>query len=366
MKTWPNLYLTSALPRHAAVAALVLTLAVGLSACDEHESTGPSSPPSPATGEADLPGTAATTSTSALIQAIGDRDLVAIKKSSTASKSTEIHALSRDNLFQSFNLQTPTALHPTDYTWAFALADWDGGDDWEWFRMDLVGIKKSNTGSGHTEVHVLSGKDNYSRFLLQAPTALPETYGNYEFALADWNSDHYYDLIAIKKSSTGTGRTEVHILSGKDNFKTYLLQTGTALHTTDLSWAFVLADWDRKGRPDLIGIKKSNTGSGRTEVHILSGESGFQRFVLQAATALPQIPTLENWTFVVNEWNNDGVPDLIGVKRSNTGTGKTEVHALSGASNFQRFFIQTGTALGPTGIDWTFATPVPRIHLQIN
>ena len=365
MNTSSKCHLTSTLARHASVTILVLMVVTGLSACDERSPTGPaisSTPPSAASDTGDLASTVPTVSANFVLQAIGDHDLVAIKKASTASNSTELHSLSRSNLFQSFDLQTPTALHPTDYNWAFALADWDGQDDPAYFRMDLVGIKKSNTGSGHTEVHVLSGKDTYSKFLLQVPTALPETYGNYEFAIADWNNDKYYDLIAIKKSSTGTGRTEVHILSGQDNFKTYLLQTGTALHSTDISWSFVLADWDRKGTPDLIGIKKSQTGTGRTEIHILSGESRFQQFVLQVATPLAQIPTLENWTFLVDDWNGDYFPDLIGVKRSNTGTGKTEVHALSGASSFQSFLTQTGTALGPTGTQWAFAIPVPRIH----
>jgi hypothetical protein len=300
---------------------------------------------------------------SATVAAILDYDLVAIKKSSTASGFTELHALSRNSLFQSFTLQVRTALHPTDGTWAFAVADWDD-DDPNYYRLDLVGIKKASTGSGRTEVHVLSGKDNYSRFLHHIPTALPETGANFEFALADWNRDGRYDLIAIKKSSTGTGRTEVHILSGATGFKTYLLQTGTALHPTDGTWTFMVADWDRKGRPDLIGIKKSQTGSGRTEVHILSGESTFRQFVLQVPTPIEQ--TGANWTFLVNYWDNDYVPDLIGVKKSNTGTGRTEVHALSGSSSFQRFFIQTGTALGVTGSNWAFATAAPRIHIPIN
>jgi hypothetical protein len=369
MNTSPHLYLASSLARHASLAALVLTLAAGLSACDEQEPTGPGGPTSPASApstpaaDGGMPGSAAPASASAGIPAIGDNDLVAIKKGATASGSTELHSLSRNSLFQSFDLQTPTALHPTDGLFAFAVADWDD-DDPTWFRLDLVGIKKANTGSGHTEVHVLSGKDNYSKFLHQLPTALPETGANYEFALADWNNDHSYDLIAVKKSSTGTGRTEVHILSGATGFKTYLLQTGTALHTTDVSWTFQVADWDGRGTPDLIGIKRSGTGSGRTEVHILSGESNFQQFVLQVATPIEE--TMFNWSFLVTRWDNDYVPDLIAVKQANTGTGKTEVHVLSGASKFQQFLMQTGTALGPTGANWAFATPVPRIHAQIN
>ena len=360
MYTPHRLRLTRPLVRANGLATFVLALAAGLGACDEQGPTSPSG--SPASDE-EISRSAGSASASALMPAIGDGDLVAIKKWSTASGTTELHALSRNSLYQSFSMQTGTVLHPTDGLWAFAVADWDD-DDPNWFRLDVVGIKKANTGSGHTEVHVLSGKDNYSKFLHQWATALPETGGNYEFAIADWNKDHYYDLIAVKKNGTGTGRTEIHILSGATGFQTYLLQIGTALPATDVSWTFQVADWDGRGTPDLIGVKRSGTASGRTEVHILSGESNFQQFVLRVATPIEQ--TMFNWSFLVQFWDNDYVPDLIGVKRANTGTGKTEVHVLSGASRFQGFLQQTGTALGPTGAEWTFATAVPRIHLPIN
>ncbi|MFD7502164.1 VCBS repeat-containing protein, partial [Streptomyces sp. NPDC059850] len=68
------------------------------------------------------------------------------------------------------------------------------------------------------------------------------------------------------------------------NFSGFVLQTGTPLHETDDTFASLVADWDRDGRPDLIEVKKSATGTNSTEVHILSGASNFQRFVLQTGT----------------------------------------------------------------------------------
>jgi hypothetical protein len=53
--------------------------------------------------------------------------------------------------FQQFILQTSTALHPTDQTFDFAAADWNNDR-----RTDLIAIKKSNTGTGSTEVHILT------------------------------------------------------------------------------------------------------------------------------------------------------------------------------------------------------------------
>ncbi|MDP9221750.1 MAG: VCBS repeat-containing protein, partial [Actinomycetota bacterium] len=251
--------------------------------------------------------------------------------------------------FQSFLLQTGTALHETDFTFEFAVADWNGDG-----RPDLVAIKKGNTGSHSTELHVLSGASNFQNFILQTGTALHETDITFGFTLADWDGDGKLDLIAVKKANTGTHTTEVHILSGASNFQNFILQTGTALHETNQTWDFHMADWDGDGRPDLIAIKKLDTGTNSTEVHILSGAANFQNFILQTGTVLPE--TGSEFEFAVADWNGDGRPDLIAIKKSGTGTNSTEVHVLSGASNFQDFLLQTGTALAET--DQTFSFDV--------
>ncbi|WP_344020976.1 VCBS repeat-containing protein [Streptomyces luteireticuli] len=251
----------------------------------------------------------------------GRPDLVAVKKSNTGTNSTEVHILSGASNFQRFALQTGTALHETDGTFAFAFTDWDRDG-----RPDLVAVKKSRTGTGSTEVHILSGASNFQRFILQTGTALHETDDSFDFAVTDWDRDGRPDLVAVKKNRTGTNSTEVHILSGASNFQRFNLQTGTALHETDDSFDFAVTDWDRDGRPDLVAVKKNRTGTNSTEVHVLSGASGFQRFALQTGTALHE--TDRTFEFSVADWNRDGRPDLVAVKKSNTGTHSTEVHIL--------------------------------------
>jgi hypothetical protein len=82
--------------------------------------------------------------------------------------------------------------------------------------------------------------------------------------------------VAISKSLTGTNSTEVHILSGASQFQKFILQTGTALHETDNTWDFEVArdlqdEFHMYDMPELIAISKSLTGTKSTEVHILSG-----------------------------------------------------------------------------------------------
>jgi microsomal dipeptidase-like Zn-dependent dipeptidase len=57
--------------------------------------------------------------------------------------------------------------------------------------------------------------------------------------------------------------------NGISYFQEFILHTGTPQHETDQTFDFALADWDGDGRPDLFVIKKSNTGTHSTEVHVL-------------------------------------------------------------------------------------------------
>jgi hypothetical protein len=226
-----------------------------------------------------------------------------------------------------FVLQTGTALHETDHTFDFALAS----------NGDLFAIKKSNTGSHSTEVHVLSAASTFQQFVLQTGTALHETGADFQFLVAANR-----DLFAIKKSGTGTNSTEVHVLSAASGYHSFSLQTGTALHETGANFEFALAP-----NRDLFAIKKSSTGTRTTEVHVLSAASGYRQFVLQTGTALHE-------TGATFEFALAGNRDLFAIKKSNTGTASTEVHVLSSASNYQQFSLQTGTALHETGSTFTF------------
>ena len=230
--------------------------------------------------------------------------------------------------YKTFRLQTGTALHTTDQTFAFGLTP----------SSDLFAIKKNGTGSGTTEIHVLSAASGYQQFSLQTGTALHPTDHTFEFCVAVNG-----DVFAIKKSDTGSGTTEIHVLSAASGYQQFSLQTGTALHPTDHTFAFCLA-----ANGDVFAIKKSGTGSGATEIHVLSAASGYQQFSLQSGTALHQ--TDATWAFAVAANR-----DLVAIKTSGTGTGTTEIHVLSAASGYQQFSLQTGTVLHETDATWAFA-----------
>ena len=65
--------------------------------------------------------------------------------------------------------------------------------------MDFYCIKQKNTGSHTTEIHILSGEDNYQSFIYHGQTALHETDQYFDFCVGDFNHDGYLDLFCIKK-----------------------------------------------------------------------------------------------------------------------------------------------------------------------
>ena len=240
-----------------------------------------------------------------------------------------------------FILNIGTCLHRTGNNFAFLVGDYNRNG-----KPDVFCIKKNGTEKGKTEVHILDGANNYQNYLYENGTALHETDNNWQFCLGDFNKDGYLDIYCIFQKNTGSHSTEVHILSGKTNYNSYLLETGTKLHETDDNWKFCLGDFNNDGYLDLYCIAKNNTGSGTTEVYILGGKNNFQNFIKNTGTKLHK--TDANWDFGVSGKH------LCCISKQDIGSNSTGVHILDGNNNFQNFILNTGTELHKTGDDFAF------------
>ena len=241
-----------------------------------------------------------------------------------------------------FTLQTPTMLHETKDQFSLLMGDTDKKGP-----PDLIAVKKTGTSDENIEVHILYGAYNYQNFLLRIATRnftpLRSWIEQLDFTLTDWNGDGTLDLVVIKKSHTGTNSTEVHIFSGASKFQTIMLQIGTKLEETDDTWTFGMGKWTAGQRPDLFAIKKSDTESNTTEVYVLCGDDNFQTIVLHTDTGLPE--TDSKYAFVVTDWNGDGRPDLVAVRKGESSRKCAEVHVLSGASRYKDFLLRAETPL---------------------
>ena len=116
------------------------------------------------------------------------------------------------------------------------------------------------------------------------------------------------------------------------DYQTFLLQTGTPITAADgaLNFRWVVGDFDKDDKPDLIGIKVKRTGTGRVEAHVLDGDNRYQNFLLQTGTPITAADGAANFRWGAGDYDEDGTPDLFGIKVKRTGTGKVEVHVLSG------------------------------------
>lgn len=97
-------------------------------------------------------------------------------------------------------------------------------------------------------------------------------------------------------------------------------------------------------RGDLYLGVGSGTGSGATEVHALTRASGYAAFSVHAATALGPVD-LRTTTLLFGSYDGTGNRDLYVVIGSGTATGKVEVHVLSAASNYTTWVLHVATPL---------------------
>jgi hypothetical protein len=189
---------------------------------------------------------------------------------------------------------------------------------------------------------VASGASSYqTRIFASGTTFGEETDGTW--LMADYDRDGIPDLVFIKTANTDTGRVEVHVASGASSYQTRIFESGTTF-TPENDGTWLMTDYDRDGIPDLAFIKTANTGTGTVELHIASGASSYQTRMVATGTTFG----LEtDGTWLLTDYDRDGIPDLGFVKTANTGTGTTEVHIASGASNYQTRIVATGTTFAP-------------------
>lgn len=228
-----------------------------------------------------------------------------------------------------FNMET--ALEATNENTVFAVGDYNNNT-----IPDVFAIKKKV--AGKSEIHILNGSNKYQSYLVQARMPIGETDENSEFRVADYNNDGILDLYWIEKHAGG--RTKVHILNGSDKFQSFLLQTDIPLGETDLDSNFQVGDYNGDNKPDLYFINKQ--AQGKTEVHVLSGASGYQQFILHKRTELNSVG--EEVEFGLSDYNGDGKTDLYCMNKQ--GTNGTELYILNGKDSYSSFLLRTATALG--------------------
>jgi Zn-dependent metalloprotease len=266
-------------------------------------------------------------------------DLYTVITSGSGSGQTEVHSLTRASNFATFGIHAATAFGAGNLaTHSFKTADYNADG-----RPDLWLIANGSTGSGRTEVHIMDGATNFSTFLVHAATPLPlVSKARWTFAVGDYNGDGRPDLYAVDSQDTNTNTTSLHVVNG-NGFASYLNQSSTGLHRTDLAlWSFQTGDFDGNGRDDLYAINTQDTGAGKTAYHVLNA-ANLQTFLIHTATPTGYTP-LTRWAFATGDYNADGRDDLYLV---DTQAGSSTALQIVNATNPAQYLFNGGTGIHP-------------------
>ncbi len=248
-----------------------------------------------------------------------------------------VNGLSASSNFQTFTSGTYTSLPASvPGAWTYKLADFNGDR-----KSDLYAINKND--AGYTSVTILDGADDFTSKLLEIDTTLTQTnYWYWQLDVADFNADGHADIYAINKANEG--HTAVFVLDAANYFQAISMATNTPLGVAnDPLWQFDVADFNNDLKADLYAIYKDDAG--QTAVHVLDAASNFQTWTMHTRTPLGAVHD-PGWQLDVGDYNADGRADLYAMYRNDQ--GRTSVHVLNAASNFQVWTLHTLSALGAT------------------
>ncbi|RSL62803.1 hypothetical protein CEP51_013407 [Fusarium floridanum] len=217
----------------------------------------------------------------------------------------------------------------------------DGGKNGVWTfadiegtgNQDLVFIKTRQTRVGKVELRAASQESDYKDAILIVTTAF-RIEDNGTWLMQDWTRDGRADLVYIKTRHTESGRVEVHVVDAASGYQSFVLHKATCFNPEDNG------TWTMSATGDLVYIKTRNTGSGFVEYHVASRDSDYQEFTKHKAT---WFTAEENGTWCLNPTMDGEFADLFYIKTKNTQTHKIEVHGASAQSDFQEPLINTET-----------------------
>lgn len=261
--------------------------------------------------------------------------LLVFKKSDTGSSSTEVHVLSlevteerddRPHLGESWIHQSGTDQPETSESWDIEASDWNGDD-----RTDMVAVNRRASGDT-LAFNVVSGEDDFDDTIHRASTTVSSLGIDDDVELADYDGDGHDDLWIFQSDDAGI---DLVVLSGIESGPAD--DSGRVPHATELAslrldlpaggepWDFEVADWDRDGIPDVVGVRAADTDC-NGELHILGGAGGFATRLWASSTELTSANT-EALDVSVADVDDDDALEILIVHGSGE-SGSTEVEIL--------------------------------------
>lgn len=155
------------------------------------------------------------------------------------------------------------------------------------------------------------------------------------------------DLYCLRRTGSPSGRIDLRVLDGGSGWRRFKREIPTRLlPSEEASYvAFGMGDYGARNQQDLFALKRGET---RLELHVLDSKpargNAYWDYLLEVGTPI-RAAEVPDFDFFLGHYNGEGRPDLFCIKHRNTSHGKVEIHILSGTSKYQRFALQTETTL---------------------
>jgi hypothetical protein len=166
--------------------------------------------------------------------------------------------------------------------------------------------------------------------------------------------------------NTGSGKTEVRILDGNTNYSTWLTPT----FVTPDGWHggddvdYAASVCGTTNHPNIYVVQHQNTPSGMTEVKRLDGNGSYTSWNGGWSTADGQ-HSGNDANYTAGDCNeNTGLPDVFLIQHQNTNNGNTHVKRLNGGIAGAPFSQWEGGWVTPDG--WHSSHDVDFVMAQKN
>lgn len=293
-------------------------------------------------------------------------DVIAINRNDAwqGKTGTGVHQLLSVTGYNTYNSRANglTTLPPQNNWWSWTA----GQPDMASGAYDLIGIntKDAYNGQSATGIHVLSAATGYTTFKVQTLTVLGQTDPNtWVFLPGASNANGLPDVIAINRFDSWNGKkaTGIHILSGADSYQSWVGANGLSAlgQTLAADWQFAVGKDNSGGGhlPDIIAVNVHDQ-NGRIGVHVLSGASQYQTFLLHNLTNIPS-DSAASWVFVPGLQQPGLYRDLTGIDTADP-SGNSALYIFSALAGYQVLGPKKLSSLRSATLPgWAFAGTPP-------
>lgn len=209
-------------------------------------------------------------------------------------------------------------------------------------KPKLYEINHKKTKSGKVEIKTKEFKDYKSEWTNEIVTHETVTNNQAKYVLADYDADGFLDMYVINHGATNSGKVEISVLNGKDNFVSNIGKWVTTIPSSISSVWYGVADSNGDGAMDLYQISYGKSDSGYINLKVLDGKNSFNinltEYIIPEKTK-----ELDEIYYLLGDINDDGKTDIYQVWEKNTPSGYNEVKVFDGSAEHREILTKWQT-----------------------